>query len=192
MFKVAHFILWEQEASDFLLCQGAKLLLDVPFGSTFHQNLMQCLFRKMSNLLQVPCSVSGTAAPSQAGSDQSEPHAVPHSRVYWCHNLCRCWSELPGALDSCLSWGLFRIILQSPSFRRLVLRIFQDFWSVLLDSRYCSTQRVFLVTSDFLSLSIRVFWYQSLWNIFFFLVSFDRINDLDNNKQHAFSIIIRS
>lgn len=39
MFKVAHFILWGQEESDFLLCQGAKLLPGCPVLKHFSSEL---------------------------------------------------------------------------------------------------------------------------------------------------------
>lgn len=143
MFKVAHFILWGQEASDFLLCQGARLLPGCPLWMHISSELdavslgewaisSKSLSVNWAQMLLAKLGVTGVT-----------PMQFQHCRVYWCHNWWRCWSELPGALDSCLSWGLFRTIPQSLLFRTLVLRIFQDFWRVPWGSPYCSTLREF-------------------------------------------------
>lgn len=141
MSKVANFVLWGQEASDFLLCQGAKLLPGCPLWKHVSSELgAMPLEENEQSLLGTfqstrhSCSLLSWVWPESVLCSSST------SRVCWCHHWCRCWSKLHHALDSSLSWGLFRTI---PSSRRLVLRIFQDFWSVPLDFTYCSTLREF-------------------------------------------------
>lgn len=51
--------------------------LDVPFWSTFSSELDAMALKENDYLLKGVSNVSAKAAPSQAGSDQSQPRAVP-------------------------------------------------------------------------------------------------------------------
>lgn len=134
------------------------------------------------------------------------------SSVHWCHNSCRCWSKWPGALDSCLSHGLFRRIPQLPSYRFLVFFLsFKTWWKYFLPVEdfnpnliYRTSQvshwtllvallceGVFLVTCDFLSLSIRVFDI-SISGTFYFWICCGGIDDAVQQEATCFRVIIRS
>lgn len=125
---------------------------------------------RISNLLKGVFSVSAKAAPSQAGSDWSQPYAVPAAPGF-----------IGAVIDvdagvSCLVPSI--LVLVEVYLEQFLSHHHTEDWSLEfycpLEFVECTiglslllySKRVSLVTSDFLSLSIRVF-YQSLWNILF-------------------------